>query len=308
VRPVGRSFRVLFFLLAVGCVKARPPGTVELPRRDVTLVFQVEVASIPQGSKELTLWVPVPRDERVQVLRSVGSDSPNAEVVADLRGNPALRIVVDGPAAAASAQVTVAISRVEERGAGELKSHPVGLIDFTKEDRPEQWLADGPNVVDARVREIAADLYRDAAGDEEKARAAFEYGLAHTQRGDCADVHALFVGLLRAGGVPVRSRVGFPLPPGPGEGKVDGYRCWAEWWSKERGWLPVDLSEAWKHPEKREYLFGNLDADRVGVSLGSDVRFPGQAGPALHDFVYPYAELDGVPAQVTTRVTWEEKR
>ncbi|MGA9183575.1 MAG: hypothetical protein WB117_21605, partial [Candidatus Acidiferrales bacterium] len=62
------------------------------------------------------------------------------------------------------------------------------------------------------------------------------------------------------------------------------------------GWIPIDASEAWKHPEKRDYYFGATDANRVKMSLGRDIRLnPPQKGDPLNYFVYPYAELDGKP-------------
>ena len=82
----------------------------------------------------------------------------------------------------------------------------------------------------------------------------------------------------------------------------------AEYFSDVKGWVPVDISEAWKAPEKKEFLFGHLDADRVGISLGRDITFAGQQGPPLNYFVFPYAEIDGKPVAVQTKVAWAEKK
>src|SRR3712207_7840796 len=40
------------------------------------------------------------------------------------------------------------------------------------------------------------------------------------------------------------------------------YHCWAAFAPAGRGWVPVDISEADKHPEMTDYYFGNLTADR----------------------------------------------
>jgi len=46
--------------------------------------------------------------------------------------------------------------------------------------------------------------------------------------------------------------------------------------------------------EKQEYYWGNLDAERIILSDGRDLKLnPAQAGEALNDFGYPYAEIDG---------------
>jgi hypothetical protein len=62
------------------------------------------------------------------------------------------------------------------------------------------------------------------------------------------------------------------------------------------GWIPVDTSEAWKNPPKRDYFFGAHDVNRVQFTTGRDIRLrPAQKGDPLNYFIYPYAELDGKP-------------
>ena len=62
--------------------------------------------------------------------------------------------------------------------------------------------------------------------------------------------------------------------------------------------MPVDVSEAWKNREKRDYYFGNLDEDRIEFTEGRDIILepPANTG-ALNYFIYPYAEADGKPVE-----------
>ena len=61
-----------------------------------------------------------------------------------------------------------------------------------------------------------------------------------------------------------------------------------------KGWVPVDISEAWKHKEKRGYFFGAHDVNRVQFSVGRDIQLsPRQHGERLNYFIYPYVELGG---------------
>jgi len=48
--------------------------------------------------------------------------------------------------------------------------------------------------------------------------------------------------------------MGFPIPDN-GEGQVGGYHCWADYYVEGEGWYPIDISEADKAPEKRDYYF-----------------------------------------------------
>jgi transglutaminase-like putative cysteine protease len=114
------------------------------------------------------------------------------------------------------------------------------------------------------------------------------------KKGNCTDFHSLFIAMARSQGVPARFEIGFSLPADQHSGEIAGYHCWSDFYIDGRGWIPVDISEAWKNPEKREYFFGSHDADRVQFSVGRDLRLtPAQDGKPLNYFVYPYVEVDG---------------
>ena len=114
--------------------------------------------------------------------------------------------------------------------------------------------------------------------------------------GNCTDFHSLFISLARAKGLPARFEIGFPLPPQRGQGAIGGYHCWALFYTDQKGWVPVDISEADKHPDMKEYYFGNLTADRITFTTGRDIDLvPKQEGKSLNFFVYPYVEVDGTP-------------
>jgi len=96
------------------------------------------------------------------------------------------------------------------------------------------------------------------------------------------------IGTLRVDGIPARFDIGFPLPENKGKGDIAGYHCWAEFYARKTGWIPVDISEAWKLKQKEDYFFGSVDTNRVQLSTGRDIALPRkQDGPALNYFVYP---------------------
>jgi transglutaminase-like putative cysteine protease len=114
------------------------------------------------------------------------------------------------------------------------------------------------------------------------------------RKGNCTDFHSLFIAMARSQGIPARFEIGFPLPLDKHSAEIAGYHCWSDFYIDGKGWIPVDISEAWKHPEKREYFFGSHDVNRVQFSMGRDLRLnPPQGGKPLNYFVYPYVELDG---------------
>jgi len=114
-------------------------------------------------------------------------------------------------------------------------------------------------------------------------------------KGNCTDFHTLFIALARASGIPARWNMGFPLAygdgaPGPDPQEVKGYHCWAEFYAPGAGWVPVDISEARKHPELKDYFFGNLSGNRVLFTRGRDLVLDGKP---LNYLIYPVARADG---------------
>jgi transglutaminase-like putative cysteine protease len=127
--------------------------------------------------------------------------------------------------------------------------------------------------------------------------------------GNCTDFHALFVSLARTEGIPARFEIGFPVPMDRESGDIGGYHCWVQFYLPGRGWIPIDASEAAKHPEQREALFGGHPADRILLTTGRDlVLSQVSATEPLNYFVYPYVEVDGKPwpGRVPTRFHFEE--
>ena len=175
---------------------------------------------------------------------------------------------------------------------------------------------DGLVPISGKLETIARENTQGKQGAVEKARALYDYVFGNmrydktgtgwgrgdalwacdSKHGNCTDFHSVFISMMRSEKIPARFEIGFPLPEGVREGEISGYHCWAEFYVGGPGWVPVDISEAWKNPSKRDYFFGTLDANRVQFSIGRDLTLsPKQDGPPLNYFVYPYVEVDGKP-------------
>jgi transglutaminase-like putative cysteine protease len=115
-----------------------------------------------------------------------------------------------------------------------------------------------------------------------------------SKHGNCTDFHSVFISMARAEKIPARFEIGFPIPADKHSAEIPGYHCWAEFYLDSTSWVPVDISEAWKHPEKHDYFFGAHDVNRVQFTVGRDLKLkPPQDGPPLNYFVYPYVEIGG---------------
>lgn len=112
--------------------------------------------------------------------------------------------------------------------------------------------------------------------------------------GNCTDFHSLFISLARAEGIPAKFEIGFSIPTDQPEGTIAGYHCWAEFYLPKTGWVPVDASEAKKHPEMRETFFGTHPADRFQLTVGRDIQLSAaQKTKPLNYFLFPHVEVNG---------------
>ena len=120
--------------------------------------------------------------------------------------------------------------------------------------------------------------------------------------GRCDEFHALFRSALMYRGIPARWEQGiaFPYPSeikkrGEFEADCINAHSWVRFYLGDGRWFPVDLSEAKRRPDLREYYFGRLVPNRMKVSSGRGlVLNPPQKG-IINTFAYTYIEAGGLP-------------
>ena len=191
---------------------------------------------------------------------------------------------------------------------------------------------------DGIVKETAVEITRGKSADLDKTRAVYDWILATTYRepkvrgcgvgdikamletknfgGKCGDINALFVGLLRAVGVPARDIYGIRVAPsafgykalGAGSATISkAQHCRAEVFLKDYGWVAMDPADVGKvareetsewvkidHPlvvAVRPKLFGGWEGNWMAYNLAHDVALPGATrGGKLGFLMYPQAE------------------
>jgi transglutaminase-like putative cysteine protease len=317
-RRLSVSLSVLVAALALGAAPATPEGTPKTRSFDFT--YKARVTDLPAGAHKVDLWLPYPASDDLQEVTVAVSSPVPYEVLKDRYGSSVLHLsLADPKQSEVGVELTARVVRRESLH-HDLPATPA------KAARPaevERWMKPDRLVpLDDRIRALARQVTEGKKTDLEKARAIYDYvektmsydksgtgwgngdiyWACDAKRGNCTDFHALFIGLNRAVGIPAKFEIGFPIPGDRGQGEIAGYHCWAEFYLDGYGWVPVDASEAWKHPEKKEYFFGALDENRVQLSIGRDlVLAPPQSGKPLNYFVYPYVEVDGKPFDKVTR-------
>ena len=312
----------------VGAVAGRARAD-EIPHaalgpRTVRIAYQAKVAA-PDGAGDVELWLPLPRedDQSVLDLRLVGSGHPTV-VRLEPSGDRLAYLRVEHPHGPVTLAETATIARRE------VASAPAATVTRVADVDPAAFAPDLASsqfvLVNDDIRAIARAQTRGKATVVARARALYDWVYDHMQydksvpgfglgdipyclkvgKGNCTDFHTLFIVLARADGIPARWSIGFPLAYGDGksapatEQSVAGYHCWAEFYAPKAGWIPVDISEARKHPELKEYFFGNLSGNRVLFSRAREFVLPADATPRNY-LVYPVVRVDGHDA---TGVEW----
>ena len=317
--------------LAVMGTAFSAPSETSAPTRKFRFTYVASIPVLPADAKSSHIWIPLPQSDEYQTIRDLKIEAPfpytrhrDPEY-----GNEFFYSQV--PASHMSQPVDVRVSfeatRHEHRVALDLlsKTAPSRLAssDLQRFLQPDRLVP-----LQGTIAQLSAQQTQGLEDPLAKARAIYNYVLATmrydksgtgwgngdaiwactAKRGNCTDFHSLFIGMMRAAGIPARFEIGFPLPTDQHDGTVPGYHCWAEFYVEPYGWIPVDASEAWKHPDKKDYFFGAHDDNRVQFTLGRDIRLdpPQQAGP-LNYFIYPYAELDGKPLALSSKFSFQDE-
>ena len=118
--------------------------------------------------------------------------------------------------------------------------------------------------------------------------------------GNCTDYHSYFLSLSRTLEIPTRFHMGFTIPQGE-QGKISGYHCWADYYEEGKGWTPVDISEADKAPEKKNYFFGTATENRVEMMVGRDFDLKGYDQGKVNLFIYPLLEIENIESKSFTK-------
>ncbi|MGH9727085.1 MAG: transglutaminase-like domain-containing protein [Candidatus Acidiferrales bacterium] len=275
--------------------------------------------ALPLGSHEMRIWLPLPQTGAHQEISSVSISSPLAHrVYTDQEyGNRAAYFDFDVANAKTPFDITLTFrARRYEDKASLPSAEPASPSDQFLPDIARYLAPDRLVPIDGVIADLSREQTEGISDPFQRARRIYDYVIrtmhydhagtgwgqgdaifaCTAHHGNCTDFHSLFIGMARAAGIPARFEIGFPIPIGQHQGTISGYHCWAEFYLRSIGWVPIDASEAWQTPAKHDYFFGALDQNRVRFSGGRDlVLSPAQSAAPVNYFVYPYAELDGKP-------------
>lgn len=282
-----------------------------LPSRSFEFTYKVAVESLPATAHSVKVWVPVPQSTDYQTITNLRVEGAQKHrfVVEPTFGNKVLLVDVKPGVTHTTFEIVLDATREQRRNLdGNAQAVATALEDMDQYLTPTSMMkTDGPIAEEAR-RVVGATenplvqarkLYDHIVDTVEYDKSGDGWGrgdaayACDVRKGNCTDFHSLFIGEAISLGVPSRFLMGFSIPTDAPEGAIGGYHCWAEFFVEDRGWLPVDASEAFKDPARRDELFGGLDEHRIQFTMGRDISLPEMQGNPLNYSIYPYAEVDG---------------
>ena len=276
----------------------------------------------------MKFWVSIPDNERYQdVLDFAAVDVPGKwTVVRDPdRGNRFMLVEVDNPGAATlTAKVAFTVRRtsvfteVDPVQVGAITdSHRTLYADELRTDAPHmrvtkrvQERADkacGPETNVATQAKLLLAAVADDADHYSKDPTKPKCGVGDAEDcmtnggGCCTDLHSMFIAMARARGIPARLQMGYRLRETNAGKEVDpGYRCWAEYFVPNYGWVSADIVEA-DDPKGlgRTRWFTGLTERRLWLNEGREFNLAGRTVKnRVNTMIIGYAEIDGVEARV----------
>jgi hypothetical protein len=207
--------------------------------REVDFTYHTDLIGINSKAHHIEAWIPLPREDRFQQVSEIRLNSPvHVEVVNQPTNDNHVVYLSASVPPLGSIPVTIRfkVRRIEE------------LADLQKAQ------VDIPEPIGGAFASYLGMAYDKSGKGWGRGDAIYA---CNVKKGNCTDFHSLFIAIARSRGIPAHFTIGFPLGA-PSVGKIPGYHCWAEFYAGGQ-WVPVDASEAWQHPQLRNYYFGVID-------------------------------------------------
>jgi transglutaminase-like putative cysteine protease len=268
-------------------------------------LYRVDLPPLPEPAR---LWIPLAESDAAQTvsLTSLTGPGEGRTLTERKHGNRVLYFDLGPEDGGKTVELRYRVERTERAAYASPAPAPGEYLD------PEPGAPEGRS-----FREIAEEAVKGKKQGLVRARALYDHVIdrmlyqkygegwgradaayaCDTGSGNCTDFHSYFIALARSLGIPARFAIGAAIPSSRGEGGVDGYHCWAEFYADGK-WWPVDISEGDKYSRLSTYYFGHHPANRIELSRGRHlVLEPGPKSGPIPFLAYPVLEVGGRPVK-----------
>ena len=266
-------------------------------------------ATLPEMTETARMWIPMPATDSFQTVdvKSITAPGERKMLQDHKYGNRILFLTLGPEDSGKTIAIRFQVQRLEK------SVYPA------KTPTPQDYLEPERLVpANEELSSIAAEVISGKKTDLVRARALYDHVIdrmrfmkygsgwgkgdavyaCDARTGNCTDFHAYFIALARAADIPARFAIGAAIPSERNDGGIDGYHCWAEFYT-DGNWWPVDISEGDKCSSLVTYYFGHHPANRIEFSRGRDlVVEPGPVSGPINFLAYPVLEVGGKPTHV----------
>ena len=208
--------------------------------------YQALLPAMPEGAKTYRIWIPLPAETEEQRIHDLKIVSPvrYEQRVEDVYGNRYVYIDLEPGSYPWPLSVTLGfeVTRKENRVHLETRASSPESVAHAAEDL-EKFLQPNRLIpLDGLIGDLSRQHTAGAKSDLDKARRVYDYVVGtmsydksgegwgrgdalfacDVKKGNCTDFHALFIGMMRAAGIPARFEIGFPLPADKSRGEIGG--------------------------------------------------------------------------------------
>lgn len=305
--------------------------------RSYRLTYEV---NLPTAGKIARLWLPIPNTDDSDYQFTQGSNWLGNASSAQFGTIPGTNFPLFSASWQGASERTVKVSSIIKTAdrSIDLKHYRAPASSALPQDVRRYLQPTKQIPLDGIVKKTALDITAKANAQDplQKARAIYDWVISNVSYdskargqgggdigsmltrekldGKCVDIHALFVGLARASGIPARQQFGIRINDSVLNQHLGRFgdvstsqHCRAEFYLAGFGWVPVDPADVTQvmaldilpddHElikQLKERLFGSWEMNWVafnqleGVDLGKTC-----AAGRLPYFFYPHAEIDG---------------
>jgi transglutaminase-like putative cysteine protease len=237
-------------LVASAAFAAGVPADAAAPgsSRAFEFKYTVRVKEPPKDAARLRLWIPVPTSDGQQEISNLRIKSALRYEMHDEAEYHDHYAYLDIDPRKQPAPIEIEMTfkavrrenRVPVREAGAPPAAVSRPVELARSLAPDRLVP-----LDGLIARLASEQTKGVERPLDKARAIYDYVLSvmsydksgegwgrgdaiyacNVKRGNCTDFHALFIGMMRASGIPARFEIGFPLPRDRKSGEISGYHC-----------------------------------------------------------------------------------
>jgi transglutaminase-like putative cysteine protease len=311
----------LKLILALGALALGACQTSAPRKADFTVKNQIDL-KVPEGAKELRVWMALPQQDSLQQISNLQVDSPypNWQITHDSEGNRMLYLEVKAPKPGSfPLSTSFDVARTEDRH--DIKAEKSRPLNDAERAKYAKELSGNANVVLSKdVRDLSAQIVGTENNPVLAARLIYDWTLKNidywvkhpgtmkaspvgsseyclsSKTGNCTDFHSLYAALTRSAGIPTRILYGsFFKAELNGKDVDQSYQCWIEFYAPEIGWIPLDVAIA-------DIFVGDFNVTQENDELVRRTTAAGYSGPDPAMVEYYFGNLE------ERRVLWSVGR